>query len=75
MKVTHMDQEHLVSLSSEEVAMLMDLCFAGACSDFLPSSTRAKSRVKRFLGEVQECFLDTAHQEWFARRGLERRAA
>jgi len=35
MKVTHKDQEHLVSLSSDEVALLLDLCFAGACSYLL----------------------------------------
>ena len=43
MKVIHKDQEHLVSLSSDEVALLLDLCFAGACSDLLPSSNSAKT--------------------------------
>jgi len=75
MKVTHKDQEHLVSFSSDEVAMLLDLCFAGACSDLLPSSNSARERVKKFLGSVQECLLETAQQEWVARRGLGRRAA
>jgi len=31
-KVIHGDQEHLLSLSSDEVALLLDLCFVGACS-------------------------------------------
>ena len=75
MKVIHKDQEHLVSFSSDEVALLLDLCFAGACSDLMPSTTTARTRVKRFLGEVQECLLDTAQQEWLVKRGLGRRAA
>ena len=75
MKVIHKDQQHLVSLSSDEVALLLNLCFAGACSDLLPSTTTAKTRVKRFLGQVQECLLDTAQKEWLAKRGLGQRAA
>ena len=43
MKVIHKDQEHLVSFTSDEVALLLDLCFAGACSDLLPSSNSAKT--------------------------------
>ena len=43
MKVTHKDQEDLVSLSYDEVALLLDLCFAGACSGLLPSSNSAKT--------------------------------
>ena len=70
MKVIHRDQEHLVSFSSDEVALLLDLCFAGACSDLLPSTNSAKTRVRRFIGQVQECLLDTAQQEWLAKRWL-----
>ena len=70
MKVVHKDQEHLVSFSSDEVALLLDLCFAGACSDLLPSTKSAKSRVRRFVAQVQECLLDTAQQEWLAKRDL-----
>ena len=47
MKVIHQDQEHLVSFSSDEVALLLHLCFAGACSDLLPSTNSAKTRVRR----------------------------
>jgi hypothetical protein len=74
-KVINKDQDHLVSFSSDEVALLFKLCFVGTCSDLWPSSTTAKTRVKWFLGQVQECFLDTAQQEWLAKRSLERRAA
>ena len=70
MKVIHKDQEHLVSFSSDEVALLLDLCFAGACSDLLPSTNSAKTRVRRFVAQVQECLLDTAQQEWLAKRWL-----
>ena len=70
MKVIHKDQEHLVSLSSDEVALLMDLCFAGACSDLLPSTNSAKTRLRGFIGQVQESLLDTAQQEWLAKRGI-----
>jgi hypothetical protein len=75
MRVIHKDQEHLVTLSSDEVSLLLDLCFAGACSDLLPSTQSAKTRVKRFLGQVQECFLDTAQREWLVKRSVEKRAA
>jgi len=75
MKVIHKDQEHLVSFTSDDVALLLDLCFAGACSDLLPSSNSAKTRVRRFIAQVQECLLDTAQQEWLARRGLGRQGA
>jgi len=52
MKVIHKDPEHLVSFSSAEVALLLDFCFAGTCADLLPSTIIAKTRVKRFLGQV-----------------------
>ena len=68
MKVIHKDQEHLVSFSSDEVALLLDLCFAGACSDLLPSTNSAKTRVRRFVAQVQECLLDTAQQECWQSR-------
>ena len=70
MKVIHKDQEHLVSFTSAEVALHLDLCFAGACSALMPSTNSAKTRVRRFIGQVQECLLDTAQQEWLAKRGL-----
>ena len=70
MKVIHKDQEHLRSFSSDEVALLLDLCFAGACSDLLPSANSVKTRVRRFIAQVQECPLDIAQQEWLAKRGL-----
>jgi hypothetical protein len=35
----------------------------------LPSTNSAKTRVKRFIGQVQERLLDAAQQEWLAKRG------
>ncbi|MEI6829736.1 MAG: hypothetical protein WCK64_07785 [Synechococcaceae cyanobacterium ELA445] len=72
MKVIHKDQEHLLSFSSDEVALLLDLCFAGACSDLLPSTNSAKTRVRRFIGQVQECLLETVQQDLLAKRVLGR---
>jgi hypothetical protein len=63
-------QGYLPSFSSDEVALLLVLRFAGACSDLLPSTSSAKSRVSRFSAQLQECLLDTAQQEWLAKRGL-----
>jgi len=34
------------------------------------STTSAKTRVRRFIGQAEECLLDTAQQEWLAKRGL-----
>ena len=67
---SHKFQGYLLSFTPDELALLLDLCFAGACSDLLPSTKSAKTRVRRFIGQVQECLLDTAEQEWLANRGL-----
>lgn len=40
--------------------LLLNLCLAGVFSPLLPSSSRGKTRVKRFLGKVQESLLDAA---------------
>jgi hypothetical protein len=63
-------QGYLLSFSLDEVALLLVLRFAGACSELLPSTSSAKSRLRRFIAQVQECLLDTAEQEWLANRGL-----
>jgi len=54
MKVIHKDQEHVVSFSSDKDALLIDLCFAGACSDLLPSTSSAMTGVRRFVAQLQE---------------------
>ena len=45
MKVTHLDDEHLLRLSSEEVALLVDLCHAAAFSDELAAAAEAVARA------------------------------
>jgi hypothetical protein len=68
MNVTHLGDEHLMRLSSEEVALLVDLCHAAACSDLLPSRRSSRRRVDRFLGEVQSGLFDTAQVVWARHR-------
>ena len=53
MKVTHCNDEHLVCLSSDEVALLVDLCHAGAFSDELAQGGDTRRRLKRFLGRCR----------------------
>ena len=67
---SHKFQGYLLSFSSDEVELLLVLRFAGSCSDLLPSTNSAKSRVRPSIAQVQECLLDTAQQEWLAKRWL-----
>ncbi len=64
MKVTHLEREHLLCLSSEEVALLVDLCHAATFSDMLPTEKETQRRLKRFMGEVQTSLHDTAQLLW-----------
>ena len=64
MKVSHHDDEHLLVLSSEEAALLMDLCHAGVFSDLLPRQRRRRRRFDRLLAELKDSLLDTARQVW-----------
>jgi hypothetical protein len=68
MKVTHCDDEHLVCLSSDEVALLVDLCHAGAFSDELVQGQDTRRRLQRFLGEMQNSLFDTAQSVWQRQR-------
>ena len=70
MKVTHLDDEHLLRLSSEEVALLVDLCHAAAFSDHLARETRQGHRLRRFMTEVQQSLFDTAQGVWRHKRRL-----
>jgi len=59
--------------------MRLHCCWTSALQvpvlDLLPSTNSAKTRVRRFIAQVQECLLDTAQQEWLAKRGLEHQGA
>ena len=68
MKVTHHDDEHLISLSSEEVALLVDLCHAGAFSDELVPGHDTRRQLDRFLGDMQSSLFDTAQTVWKRQR-------
>ena len=68
MKVTHHDDEHLISLSSEEVALLVDLCHAGAFSDELVQGQDTRRQLDRFLGDMQSSLFDTAQTVWKRQR-------
>jgi hypothetical protein len=74
MKVTHHGNQHLLNLSSEEVALLVDLCHAAAFSDELASGADTRLRLERFMGEMQASLFETAQEVWKHRRaphGLE----
>lgn len=64
MKVTHHGEEHLICLTSEEVALLVDLCHAAAFSDELAQGEETRRRLMRFMGEVQASLFDTAQEVW-----------
>lgn len=68
MKVIHHDDEHLLCLSSEEVALLVDLCHAGLYSDLLGHDRTPPGRVMRFMGELQHSLFSTAQGVWRRRR-------
>jgi hypothetical protein len=64
MKVTHHGDEHLVCLSSEEVALLMDMCHAAVISDHLTTRPSTQRRLQRFMAELQGSLFDTAQSVW-----------
>lgn len=67
-RVTHIGDEHLVCLSSDEVALLVDLCHAATFSEMLPHSAEDQRRQQRFMAEVQASLFDTAQEVWLKRR-------
>ena len=68
MKVTHHGDEHLLTLSSEEVALLVDLCNAGLYSDLLGHDRTPPGRLMGFMGELQHALFATAQRVWFRGR-------
>jgi hypothetical protein len=63
-KVIHHGDEHLLCLSSEEVALLVDMCHAALISDHLPARRSSRLRLHRFMGELQSSLFDTAQAVW-----------
>jgi hypothetical protein len=72
-RVIHHGDEHLVCLSSEEVALLVDMCHAAVISDHLPARKSTQRRLRRFMGELQDSLFDTAQGVWRKRWSVARR--
>jgi ATP phosphoribosyltransferase regulatory subunit HisZ len=68
MKVSHLGEEHLVCLSSEEVALLVDLCHAAVFSDELGADEGRSASLRRFMEEMQQSLFSTAQSVWKQQR-------
>lgn len=68
MKVSHLGDEHLVCLSSEEVALLVDLCHAAVFSDELGATEGRSAPLRRFMNEMQQSLFSTAQGVWQRQR-------
>jgi len=68
MKVSHLGEEHLVCLSSEEVALLLDLCHAGVFSDALGATEGRSAALRRLMNEMQQSLFSTAQSVWHRQR-------
>lgn len=68
MKVSHLGDEHLVCLSSEEVALLVDLCHAAVFSDALGAAEGRSAPLRRFMNEMQQSLFSTAQSVWERQR-------
>ena len=71
MQVTHRSEDKVqITMSREEVAMLVDLCHAAAFSDLLPQRRESQVRVQRFVWDVQNTLFDAAQSVWQSKRHL-----
>lgn len=68
MKVTHLGDDHLVCLSSDEVALLVDICHAALISGHLSAHRDSRLRLRGFMAEVQLSLFDTAQTVWQSKR-------
>lgn len=68
MKVSHLGEEHLVCLSSEEVALLVDLCHAAVFSDELGASEGRSAALRQFMDQMQQSLFSTAQGVWQRQR-------
>lgn len=64
MKVSHLGDEHLLCLTSEEVALLVDLCHAAIFSDELGASEGRSPYMRRFMADMQGSLFSTAQDVW-----------
>ena len=63
-KVIHHDNEHMICLSSEEAAMLLDLCHAGVISDHLSPARNRRKRLESLVGDLQAALHGAAQAFW-----------
>lgn len=63
-KVIHHNNEHLLCLSSEEAALLLDLCHAGVISDHLSPARSRRKRLERLVGDLQGALHAAAQAVW-----------
>jgi len=63
-KVIHHNNEHLICLSSEEAALLLDLCHAGVISDHLSPARSRRKRLESLVGDLQGALHSAAQAFW-----------
>ena len=63
-----------ITMTQEEAATLVDLCFVAAASDMIPRRRESQVRVNRFLIDIQSTLFESAQQFWRS-RGQQRAAA
>ncbi len=63
-KVIHHNNEHLLCLSSEEAALLLDLCHAGVISDHLSPARSKRKRLEKLVGDLQGSLHAAAQRVW-----------
>ncbi len=64
-----------ITMTQEEVATLVDLCFAGAASDMVPRRKDSQLRINRFLVEVQDALFERAQNYWSSRQTAKEQVA
>ena len=64
-----------ITMTQEEVATLVDLCFAGAASDMVPRRKDSQLRINRFLVEVQDALFERAQNYWSSRQAAKEQVA
>ena len=64
-----------ITMTQEEVATLVDLCFAGAASDMVPRRKDSPLRINRFLVEVQSTLFEDAQSYWSSRQQSQEQVA
>ena len=72
MKVFHHNNEHILCLTSEEAALLLDLCHAGVISDHVPQARSKRKRLESLVGNLQASLHATAQAFWNRHRSTGR---